>query len=173
MCWWIIDDIQLGGGCLDLAKKGQIWGIWENSSLVKNHYLCQVTEPKHAALTLNEGSGCHKLKCGLRDKVKTFIMVVNICQVSCLQFAAGPDLCWAGNAHVRIGTKTWQRSFMRSLGLNCLNIFHVSLLSQMWHQNSFNLSVYQKTWIKCSVCLQHQTHSQWQNFKTDFFQNTI
>lgn len=64
-------------------------------SIVKHRYLCQVTEPRHAALTLNEGSDCRKLKCGLRDKVETFITVVNICQASRLQLVAGPDLHWA------------------------------------------------------------------------------
>ena len=85
---------------------GLVEGVWRKRarygesgktlSIVKHCYLCQVTEPGRAALTLNEGSDCRKLKCSLGDKVGTFIMVVNICQASCLQLVAGPDLYWAG-----------------------------------------------------------------------------
>jgi len=88
------------------VKHGLVEGVWRKwdrygesgkaLSVVKHCYLCQVTEPRRAALTLNEGSDCCKLKCGLTDKVGTFITVVNICQASCLQLVAGRDLHWAG-----------------------------------------------------------------------------
>lgn len=77
-------------------KRARYWESGKTLSIVKHCYRCQVAEPRHAALTLNERSDCCKLKCGLRDKVGTFIMVVNICQASCLQLVAGLDLHWAG-----------------------------------------------------------------------------
>lgn len=86
VCWWIGDDTWPRGRCLE--KKGQIWECGKLSSIVKNCYLCQVPEPERAALTLNEGNNCCKLKCALKDKTKTFILVAQHCRMGCAQTGA-------------------------------------------------------------------------------------